>query len=129
MFSLSKFLRSFKYAGRGIVGVFRSEQNFKFHLLATVVVVALGIYFKIKTWEWLALIFSIVLVLILEMLNTVFERLVDMFKPRLHLYAGQIKNIMSGAVLIAAVSAIIIGFLVFWPYFSVLFSDFNFNLN
>jgi diacylglycerol kinase len=50
------------------------------------------------------------------MLNTVFERLVDMLKPRVHLYVRDIKNITSSMVLITAVSAVIIGILIFGQY-------------
>ena len=55
-------------------------------------------------------------VLVLELLNSSIERLVDLAKPRLHEEAGTIKDLMAGAVLLASMVAVIVGILIFWPY-------------
>lgn len=55
-------------------------------------------------------------VFILEMLNTVFERLSDILQPRLHHYIGEIKDLMSAVVLVAALASAIIGLIIFVPY-------------
>jgi diacylglycerol kinase len=116
MIKFSRLLKSFQYAVRGIADVFKQEQNFKIHVFVAVIVIAAGFYFQVKIWEWLAIIGIISMVLILEMLNTVFERVVDILKPRTHVYAKQIKNIMSGVVLIVAILAVITGFIIFIPH-------------
>ena len=54
--------------------------------------------------------------LVLELLNGAVERLVDLFKPRMHAYAEQIKDMMAGAVLVSSIGALIVGILVFWPH-------------
>lgn len=117
MVKLKRLQRSFKFALKGIATVYKKEQNFRLQLLIAVVVVFSGIYFHLRSWEWIIIILLILFVLILEMLNTVFERLVDMLQPRVHVYAHDIKNIMSSVVLITAISAIIIGLFIFGSRF------------
>ena len=117
MSKLKKIIHSFESAWRGVATVFHSERNFRLQILAALVVVVAGFFFQLKIWEWLILIFLILLVLLLEMLNTVFERLVDMLKPRIHLFVYDIKNITAGMVLITAISAIIIGVMIFGSRF------------
>jgi undecaprenol kinase len=110
-----KLLKSFGAAFEGIKVVFKTEQNFRVQVLFGLLVFVCSIVLKINIWEWLIVIFLVLLVLLLEMLNTVFERLVDMLKPRVHMYVYDIKNITAGMVLITAVSAIIIGGIIFIP--------------
>lgn len=95
----------------------KKEQNFRLQLIATMVVVFLSVYLQIKLWQWCLIILMIAAVIILEMLNTAFERLVDMFKPRLHEYVGEIKDIMSAVVLVSAMASAAIALLIFVPYF------------
>jgi undecaprenol kinase len=101
---------------RGLAGVIRKEQNFRVHVIAGLVAVFAGFYFNIFLWQWCLIILMIASVMILELLNTAFERLVDMFKPRLHEYAGEIKDMMSAMVLIAALASLIIGLIIFIPH-------------
>mgnify|MGYP003963063213 FL=1 len=86
-------------------------------MIATVVVIFLGWYMQIKLWQWSLIVLMIAGVLILEMLNTVFERLLDLFKPRLHSYVKEVKDIMSAIVLVASIASVIIALLIFVPYF------------
>jgi diacylglycerol kinase len=122
MFSVKRLVKSFYYALKGIVLVFKSEQNFRIHILATIVVIAAGIYFHVAVWQWCLLIAVILLIFLLEIVNTAFERLIDMLQPRVHLYAGEIKNMMSAMVLIAAIGAVIIAWLIFGPHIKVFFT-------
>ena len=55
-------------------------------------------------------------VLIMEIINSAFEKIADMFKPRIHVYAEIVKNIMAGAVLISSLTALVIGIIIFYPY-------------
>lgn len=95
----------------------RKEQNFRLHVLASLAIILLGLYFSIAIWQWCLIVMMIALVFILEMLNTVFERLVDMLKPRIHIYVGEIKDIMSATVLVASIAAVILALFIFVPYF------------
>ena len=116
MLKWKRLTKSFRFAFRGFGTLIAKEQNFKLHLLAAIVVVFFGAYFQIAVWQWAIIVMMVALIFILEMLNTVFERLVDMLKPRLHSYVGEIKDIMSAMVLVAAIAAIILALIIFLPY-------------
>lgn len=117
MLSVKRLYNSFKFAFRGLFSLIWKEQNFRLHVIASSAVILLGLYFSIAVWQWCLIIMMISLVFVLEMLNTVFERLVDMLKPRIHIYVGEIKDIMSAMVLVAAITAVILALFIFVPYF------------
>lgn len=105
-----------RYAFKGFRFVFTHEQNFRLQILIALVVILAMLYFRITGIQAVMLIFCIVSVLVLEVINSIFEHLVDLLKPRIHYIVGEIKNMMAAAVLLASVSAGIIGFIIFWPY-------------
>lgn len=116
-FSIRKRLLSFVNAFNGLKVILWKEHNFRIHLFAAFLVIVLGIYFEVERHEWLWLIASISIVFITETVNTAIERLVDLVQPNQDPRAGQIKDIAAGAVLIASVAALVIGAIIFWPYF------------
>ncbi len=116
MFSFVNFKRSFGYATRGLWQVFKEEQSFRLQLIAAAVVIFLAFYFSVSVWEWIVLILVISSVLILELINSIFERLVDIVKPGVHEYVKSIKDIMAGAVFLASLAAFTIGILIFYPH-------------
>ena len=116
MLKAKRLFRSFKFAFKGLGTLIRKEQNFRIHLISAMAILFLSIYFKIALWQWAIIVMMIALIFILEMLNTVFERLVDMLKPRLHSYVGEIKDIMSAMVFVAAIAAVILALIIFIPY-------------
>lgn len=120
-FSIKARLKSFKYAFNGIFYCMRTQHNFWIHLLATIIVILLGFLFDISRAEWLLLIFSIGLVLCLEIINTAIEYLVDIISPQHQKAAGLAKDLAAGAVLIGAITAILIGLIIFSPKFLNLF--------
>ena len=73
-------------------------------------------------WERVALLLLITAVLVLELINSVFERISDGLKPRLHPMVKDIKDIMAGAVFLSSLVAAIIGILIFWPYLQALYT-------
>ena len=117
MLDIRNLGKSFSYAIKGIVRVAKEEQNFRIQLVVAVIVVAFMFAFNLRTPEKALLTMAIVLVLVLELLNSIFERMVDILKPRIHHYVEDIKDIMAGTVLVASVGALLIGCLIFWPYF------------
>ena len=121
IFDIKKLFQSVKFAFRGFVYVFKNEQNFKMQMIATIIVIALMIYFKLPEWQVIILLILIGAVLILEMINTIFEKMADMMQPRIHHYVAIIKDLMAAAVLIASIGSLIIGIVIFWPYFYNLF--------
>lgn len=110
------FFFSFKNAFHGLLYVFEKERNFRLEILAGIFVVIAMFLADLEKWEVVALIFMIFNVLVLEILNTSVERIVNMFKPRLHPYAKVIKDITAGAVLLVSIGSVIIAIIIFWPY-------------
>jgi diacylglycerol kinase len=107
---------SFLYAAKGLSYTFRNEQNFRIQLLLGAVVVVLMVVFKVRQWEAVALIFVMVAVLIMELLNTILERFVDLLKPRLHHYSEIIKDMMAAAVFLTSLGALVVGCIIFVPH-------------
>ena len=76
-----------------------------------------GFYFKISKVEWLIQILAIGLVLSVEALNTAIEKIADFIHPDYNKSIGFIKDIAAGAVFFAALAALIIGAIIYIPYF------------
>ena len=117
-FSIRKFLKSLKCALRGFYSVYKTEQNFRFQLILALIVIILIFVFKVTRKEAVLLLLMITFVLAMELINSVFEKFTDMLKPRIHFYAELVKDIMSGAVLLSSVAALVVGIIIFLPYFS-----------
>ncbi|MBC3788147.1 diacylglycerol kinase family protein [Spirosoma utsteinense] len=107
-----KVLRSFRFAGQGIIDLFRYENNAKVHLLIAGLVVAAGCWLDLSRVEWAIILTQIGLVWAAEALNTAIEKLCDFVSPGLHPQIKAIKDMSSGAVLILAITAVISGTLV-----------------
>ena len=115
-FSLVKRAKSFTYAGRGIWVFVKSTHNDWIHLVVLAVAVALGIYFNITVVEWMMLVLAGGFVLVAEAFNTAIEIDIDLTSPEYHPYAKDTKDVAAGAVLISAVTALIIGLFIFGHY-------------
>lgn len=120
-YDYKKQLRSFGYAWKGIRCCVGKEQNLSFHLIATVCVVIAGFAFGITCTEWLCIILCIGIVIAAELFNSAIERLVDFVSPQRHPLAGQIKDIAAGAVLVCALTAMVVGLVIFIPYLTRFF--------
>jgi len=118
---VQKFKRSLRHAIDGICYAVCHEKNFRTEIAFAIIVVVLILAFKVKNWEAVILILMIMWVLILELINTVVERVVDILKPRIHPYARLIKDLMAAVVLISSIMAIIVGIIIFYPYLRDLF--------
>lgn len=110
-----KLINSFKYAIEGIISSFKTERNMKIHVLAMTVVIALGFFFKLDKIEWCFIIIAIASVISAELFNTAIETVVDIVSPERNPKAKLVKDIAAGAVLVVAIGAAIIGFIVFGP--------------
>ncbi|MGG9961564.1 diacylglycerol kinase family protein [Ferruginibacter sp. SUN106] len=115
MSSGHKIIKSFAFAWNGLKTCFISETNFKIHLLLAVIAISFGIGFSISGTEWLALIFCIVFVLVMEMINTAIEKICDVVHKDFHPGIKKIKDIAAGAVLVASGGASITGLVIFLP--------------
>jgi diacylglycerol kinase (ATP) len=94
----------------------RSQQNAWIHAMATVAVCAAGVFFRFTKSEWCWIVLAIVAVWTAEALNTAFEFLTDVASPEFHPLAGKAKDVAAGAVLIAAMGAVVIGILIIGPH-------------
>ena len=110
-----KLIHSFKYAFSGIGSVLKKEQNMKIHFLIMILVILAGIFLKLSKLEWIICIILIGLVLSAELFNTTIEIVVDMITLEKDERAKNAKDISAGAVLILAISAAIIGLIIFVP--------------
>lgn len=114
--SKGKLAESFSCAIAGIVYAFSNERNMKIHLLAAVLVVLAGLSLELSRMEWGLLVVTIFFVLVAEAINTAVEKTVDLVTSTYHPLAKLAKNIAAGAVLLSAVNAIIMAFIIFGPY-------------
>jgi diacylglycerol kinase (ATP) len=114
-FSIRSRIRSFRYAGAGIARFLQQEHNAWIHLLATLSVVLAAWLLQVSRMEAIALTGAVGLVWITEMLNTCLERMADMVLLEEHPEIKFIKDLAAGAVLVAAITAVIIGLFIFIP--------------
>lgn len=108
-------IASFKYAFAGWWHVIRTQQNAWIHALASVLVVIFSIWLEISTIEWALIIIAVAFVWTAEFFNTALEAIVDMMTENHHPLAKVAKDVGAAAVLIAALMAAVIGFMVLGP--------------
>lgn len=109
------FFGSFKYAGNGVKAAFKDEPNFRFHTLIGILVIILAIIFKFSPEKFAILILTIAFVIILELVNTSIEEIVNEISPNYSLSAKLIKDVSAAAVLISALAALAVGLVLFLP--------------
>jgi diacylglycerol kinase len=109
-------VRSFACAFRGVWTLLSTQMNARIHLLATVVVVVLGIVTGLSALEWALLVIAISMVWAAEGLNSALEFLADHTAPEWHETVGRAKDVAAGAVLLTALGAVAIGLIVFVPH-------------
>lgn len=113
---LGRVRNSFRHAMGGFWYALRRELNLQIELLAGFLVIVTMLLLPVQKWEVVVLIIMITWVLVLEILNTLLERLVNLLKPRIHPYVGTLKDLMAAAVFVSAVGAAAVGLIIFWPY-------------
>ncbi len=115
---LRRRLLSFKYAFSGIAAFVYTEPHARIHALATVLVIILGIYCRLTGPQWIAIAIVSGMVWISEMLNTIIEKIMDHLSPDYHPRVKWIKDVAAGAVLVAAIVALVTGAVIFLPCFT-----------
>lgn len=103
-------------AWRGCRVAFREERHVRVHLLVLALVGTAGLWVGLTPGEWVAICGVSGLVIALELVNAALERTIDLLHPEHHPLAGQVKDIGAGAVLVAAIAAVLTGCGVFGPY-------------
>lgn len=108
-------MKSFVFAFKGLAYAYKTQLNFRIHCFFTVAAVVLGLYAQLNFSEWLWISLAIALVIILELINTAIEVLVDLVSPEQNLKAGSIKDLSAAAVLVAGLFALVVGLIIFVP--------------
>lgn len=112
--SFKKLKKSFYCAFRGLSIALLKEQTFRIHvLLNSSVIVVLLVFFPLSMSEKAVIILTIFFILILELINSIFERVIDVFDSKINPRIRTIKDMMAGAVLLGTIGAAIIAFLIF----------------
>lgn len=107
--------RNLVWAIRGAGFVLRTQTSARIQLTAAIAVIGAGLFFGISRLEWLAVVAAIGAVLAAEAFNTALESLADAVHPERHPLVGQAKDCAAGAVLLTAIAAAAIGFIIFFP--------------
>ncbi|MDD3221338.1 MAG: diacylglycerol kinase family protein [Clostridia bacterium] len=107
--------KSFGYAFEGIFAGIKKERNMKIHCLAMVLVLIAGAIFQLSPMKWCLCFVLFGLVMALELVNTSIEAVVDMVTEEQRPLAKLAKDTAAGAVLIAAIMAAVVGFIIFIP--------------
>lgn len=113
---------SFFYAISGILYALKTQRNIKIHFMTTLLIILFSILLKLNITEVLIVAITIALVLTAEMINTAIEAVVDMFTQEYHPLAQAAKNVAAGAVLISALNAVVVGYLIFYNKIAILLS-------
>lgn len=110
-------IKSIKYAFKGFKILITSEHSIIAQFAIFLIFIALGFYFTITPYEWIAQILGFGLILTAEGLNTAIEEIADFIHPEYHKKIGKIKDISAGAVTFAALTTITILGIIYLPKF------------
>jgi diacylglycerol kinase (ATP) len=105
-------LQSFNYAFEGVIHALRTQRNLRIHFAIAAIVLVLAFIYDVDRLELIALMIAIAFVLIAEMVNTAVEATIDLSTPSFDPLAKIAKDLAAGAVLIAAINAVAVGYLV-----------------
>lgn len=112
------FYQALRYAVIGLITAYQEERNVRFHTLAVILVVVLGRLFNLSSSEWLWIILAVFSVLSSEIWNSALENVVDLATGgKRHPLAKKAKDMAAGAVLLAAIFALIVAAVIFLPKF------------
>lgn len=112
---------SFKLAWAGIVWAFKTQPNFRIHLVLSAAAIIAGIFFGISRLEMTVIIFTIILGLTAEMVNTSLEAMTDLITTEWRASAKIAKDVSAGMMLMTATGALVVAIIIFWPYILVRF--------
>lgn len=115
---------SFNYAVDGIIYTLKTQRNMRIHFSLAIIVLVLSLFLNFSRLEFLILFLTVSFVIASEMINTSIEKSIDLFTKDYHPLAKIAKDVAAGAVLVSAINAIVVGYLLFFdrlnPYSHVL---------
>ena len=107
----SGFIGSVNCAIEGILWAAKTQRHMLVHLLAAIVALFLALLLELTLQEFALLALAITLVLFAELVNTAIELIVDLVSPDYHILARRAKDVAAGAVLVASIGALVLGYL------------------
>lgn len=116
-----RYIDSFYYAFKGVRTVFQEERNMRIHVIAGVSVLIVALLLPMSPSDWLWVLLSSFLVIVMEIWNTVIENLVDLVTPEYNSIAKKVKDMAAAAVLISTGFAVITGMIILLPKLIKLF--------
>ncbi len=112
----TSWLESVNCAIEGILWAARTQRHMRWHFLAALAMLLLAHFMRLSALEFILLAFAVTLVIFAELINTAVEVVVDMVSPEYHPLAKRAKDVAAGAVLVASIGAIVMGFFAFSRY-------------
>ncbi|MCK9443119.1 MAG: diacylglycerol kinase [Tissierellaceae bacterium] len=109
---------SFNYAVTGIITALKTEKNMRIHYIIAIGIIFVSLFFDFTRLEFLLLLFSISLVVVAELFNTAIEKVVDLITDSYHPLARLVKDVSAGAVLVASINSMVVGYLLFFDRLS-----------
>lgn len=120
-----RLVDSFNFAIEGLISALKNEKHMKVHILAAIIIVILAIVINASKVEILIISLSVSFVVITELVNTAVEAIVDLVSPKRHPLAKLAKDVAAGAVLVAAINALCVGYLLFYDKLLDIFDGAN----
>lgn len=106
------FLDAVKKALSGIWYGIKTQRNIKIQIVVSILVIISGILLKLKILEFIFIVFAITMVIVTEMINTAIETVVNLYTDKYHELAKIAKDVAAGAVVLAAINAIVVEILI-----------------
>lgn len=119
----TSWLETVNCAIEGVLWAAKSQRHLRWHFISAIVVLGLALYLRISSLALVLLTFAITLVLFAELVNTAFEVLVDLVSPDYHPLARIAKDVAAGAVLVASIGAVAMGYFALARYLVPLFES------
>ena len=120
---MKRWIDSANNAIEGVLHAARTERHVQYHLFTAIAVLLLSYALGISRDDFLVVAVIVIMVLLAEMLNTAIEHLVDLVSPQYHEHARCAKDIAAGAVLVTAFGALILGYIILYPYLADTFKN------
>ena len=120
-----RLVDSFNFAIEGLISALKNEKHMKVHILAAIIIVILAILINASKVEILIISLSVSFVIITELVNTAVEAIIDLVSPERHPLAKLAKDVAAGAVLVAAINALCVGYLLFYDKLLDIFDGAN----
>lgn len=111
---MKKLLDSFNFAIEGIIHSVRTQRNMRIHMVSAIIILTICFFYDLNKIELLILLITISMVITAELINTAVELAIDATTNYYHPLAKLAKNAAAGAVLITAINAVAVGYIIFW---------------